>query len=126
MTPTLSTWLDWHSTANLEDWQQQATRASGVNFIIDKNAVSITLDRNGAAQTAQTVMITGVASASEIGSDSGTAAVAQVMVLFKVGGNVQRHDRFTYNAVPTGRLNYEITRVEKAFNGSIQAFAEAL
>lgn len=126
MTPTLSTWLDWHSTANLEDWQQQVSHSSGVNFIVDKNAVSLVLDRGGVAQTAQSVMITGVATASETGSDTGTAAVAQVMVLFKSTGNVQRHDRFTLNAVPTGRLNYEITRVEKAFNGSIQAFAEVL
>jgi hypothetical protein len=124
MTPTLSNWMDWHSTANLEDWQQQYARAGGVNFIIDKNAVSIVLDRNGVQQSAQTVMITGVAAASEQGSESGTTATAQLMVLFKSTGDVRRGDRFTWNAVPSGRLNYEIVRVEKAFAGMIQAFAE--
>lgn len=102
------------------------TRGQGVEFIIDRNAVSIVLDRNNAQLPAQTVMITGIAAASEKGSESGIAAVAQVMVLFKSDGNVRRHDRFSYNAYPANRLNYEIIRVEPAFVGMIQTFAEEL
>lgn len=110
------------SSAGLLDTMQ--TRGQGVEFIIDRNAVSIVLDRSGSTLSAQTVMITGIAAASEQGSESGIAAQAQVMVLFKSTGDVRRHDRFSYNAYPANRLNYEIIRVEAAFAGMIQCFAE--
>lgn len=128
MTPALNTYMGWTTDGDLEEWQSQHERADGIGFIIGKNAVSVELDRNGTLLDAQTFMITGVASldSGSVGSDSGNAAREQLMVLCPADADIRRSDRFSYNAYPSGRLNYKIARVEKAFNGMIQAFAEVM
>lgn len=121
MTSTLQTLLSGSDAGALDALQ---TRGQGVEFIIERNAVSIVLDRNNTKLSAQTVMITGIAASSEQGSLSGAAAQAQVMVLCKADADIQRNDRFSYNATPTGRLNYRVQRVEPAFSGMKQTFAQ--
>lgn len=120
MTSALTSLLAGSDTGLLDTMQ---TRGQGVEFIIDRNAVSIVLDRNNTKLAAQTVMITGIAASSEQTAESGTAAHAQVMVLCKDDADIQRGDRFSYNATPSTRLNYKVERVEPSFAGMKQCFA---
>ena len=109
-----------------DDWLQPqrhsvptaATRAGSVWVWINQHASSLQVDRSGSLQAAQTVRVEG-SGANEVGSETGRAAKRRVIV-FGVQGHssiadtdLRRGDRFSYNASPAGRLNYEIIHVDK-------------
>lgn len=110
-----------------------ATRAASTWAWILLNASEITIQRGTSTTVAaQTVRIEANA-ASEIGSpERGKAATRSILVFGVTGHNsvddtdLLRDDRFSYNATPTGRLNYRIISIDKTQIGQIQATAEEI
>lgn len=112
------------------------TRAAGVWVWINQHAVSLVVNRGGTAQTAQTVRIEGSKSVGGGASDRRgdvSLVVKRQVVVFGIRGHnsiadtdLRRGDRFSYNANPTGRLNYEIIHVDSNQLGQIQATAEEI
>jgi hypothetical protein len=126
--------------SRLSEWKSQnrlaaplaEDRAESMWAIIQRKPDTITVIRDGVAQTAQTVRIeiTSV-SANEPKTDSGQAA-RRAVTIFGIQGHatlgdtdLRRGDRFKYLA--SGNLaNYEVIAVDKVQIGKIEAIAEIL
>lgn len=127
--PDFGAFIGWHNTGTIEDWLSSYDRADGLALMLGHRGTSVVLVRGAAAQTAQTLLVVPVGQSTTANtqrSDSGAAADETLVVIGTDSANIQRRDRFSYRAIPTGRLNYEITRVERALHGMVQAFARVV
>jgi hypothetical protein len=125
----MSAWLGWSTSADAAEWLAQADRTDNIALLVGLRGASVVLVRGATALAAQNMIIVPAAASStssEAGKDSGTAAREQVLLVGESSLNVRRGDRFSYGAIPTGRLNYEVLRVERLHTGMIQAFAEVV
>lgn len=106
-------------------------RAASVYAWILRNASSIIIDREGATLTAQTVRIES-GGASEVAAEPGKAAKRSITVFGIVGHptvadtDVRRGDRFSFNAIPVGRLNYRVVNVDLTQIGQKQVEVEEI
>lgn len=127
--PDFGAFIGWYNTGTIEDWVNSFDRADGLALMLGHRGASIVLVRNGTAQAAQTLIVVPVGQTTTANMQSTSAGIAAEESLIVIGAdsaNIQRRDRFSYKATPTGRLNYEITRIEKTFTGMVQAFAKVV
>lgn len=125
----LGTWLGWNTSADVALWLAQAERDDSIAQLVMLRGVSVVMTRGTGTVTAQRMLIVPAAASStssETGRDTGTAAREQVLLVGVGALDVRRGDRLSYGAIPAGRLNYEVVRVERLHTGMIQAFAEVV
>lgn len=126
--PNMTQYLGWNTDGDLENWYDDALRSDSIGFIIGHRGTSVTLYRDSAFLTAQSMLVVPISTAyaQKIGVDSGEAAGQQLLIVTLRTVDIKRQDRFSYNATPSGRLNYEVERVEKLYNGMYQAIASEI
>lgn len=123
--------IDAYLQPNRHSTPTAATRSASVYAWILQNASSIVIDREGVLLPAQTVRIES-GSANEVAAEPGKAAKRKITVFGVVGHptvadtDMRRGDRFSYNATPTGRLNYRIIHVDLTQIGQSQSEAEEI
>lgn len=125
----LGTWLGWNTGADLAEWLGQSDRADSIALMVGMRGTSVALTRGGSTIAAQSMLIVPAGAetqSSEVGQAAGTGAREQVLIVGTDTLNIRRGDRLSYKATPTGRLNYEVVRVEKLHTGMVQAFAEVV
>lgn len=124
--PDLNTFLGWTDGGALEDWYEQLPR--DIALMLGHGGISITLFRPTSNTTlaAQTVLLVPAGQntiATQRESETGRAAVEQLIMVGDDGLDVQKGDRFAHQS-SNNRHNYEVVRVEKMLNGMVQAFVE--
>ena len=123
---SLTAYLNYNANGDTESWLEQALRSDTVAFMIGHRGQSVTLVRGTNTLTAQSMLVAPIASGTysqRLGQDSGEAAKQQLMLVCMPTANIARADRFSYSATPSGRLNYTVDRVERLYNGMLQAIA---
>ena len=125
--PSLSGYL--RANDHDEIWLDSLNRADNVQWMIDRDGVSITLIRDGTPQTAQNALLVPIASGArgnESRHETGESSSLD-MLLIGVRGHgtetdfdVKRGDVFTLNTV-----RYEVIDVNKAITGKTEANVKA-
>lgn len=108
------------------------TRAAAAWNRIQRNSSTIVIQRGTATTVATQVVRIESERANEVTGESGKAAKRNILVFGIVGHSstadtdIQRDDRFSFQATPAGRLNYRVIHVDKTQIGEIQATAEEI
>jgi len=125
--PDFGAWLNWQPTGDVEAWLTDFDRADNIMALCSQRGASVVFVREGVAQTAQTLLVVPgsmLSSPGNIASEVGRSASENVLIVGPDTAIILKRDRFSYRATPTGRLNFEVTFVEKLHNGMIQAAAK--
>jgi len=122
--PDMTKYLGWNGDQQPDKWLDGADRGAGIGLMLGHRGAEIVLYRDNVALDAQTMIVAPYGQATTVQenrSDAGASARDELLVVGLTALDIERGDEFMYNST---RRNYKITRVNRAFAGMVQAWAE--
>lgn len=122
--PDMTKWLGWNDGQQPDKWLEGADRGAGVGFMLGHRGAEVTLYRNNTALDPQVMIVAPYGQATTVQenrSEAGASARDELLIVGRLDLNIRRGDEFMYNST---RRNYKVTRVNQAFVGMVQAWAE--
>jgi len=126
--PDFSAYLDWNEAGDLETWYRGAQRSAGVAFMIGHRGASVVLTRgtNTKLDAQNVLVVPATYGTSQLKADTGQSDQQSVVIIAMPDADIENGDRFSWNATPSGRLNYTVKHVDRSLTGMIQATTEEI